>query len=57
MDRVVLGNPQQYRDPPHSVRRLLRARRERPSGSRAAKRDNEISPPDVDCHSSFVPNT
>src|SRR5262249_6112934 len=35
----------------HRHRRLLRPRRKRrPSGSRAAKRDNEFSPPGMDCH-------
>jgi hypothetical protein len=30
--------------------RLLRACRERPDGKRAAKRDNELSPWDENCH-------
>src|SRR5262245_57442685 len=32
---------------------LLRARRERPHGGRAAKRDNEFSPSDVGCHATL----
>jgi hypothetical protein len=34
---------------------LLRARYERPSGGRAAKRDNEFSPSDADCHVTLPP--
>ena len=34
----------------HGGRRLLRARRERPRDYRAAKREYELSPFDVDCH-------
>ena len=41
--RVVLGNPQQYRDPSHSVR-LLPARGERPRHRCAAKKRNELAP-------------
>ena len=40
--RVVLGNPQQYRDPPHPGPWLLRARRERPS-CRAADQRQEMA--------------
>src|SRR5262249_49805398 len=32
---------------------VLRAHRERPRGSRAAKRDNEFSPSDVGCHATL----
>src|SRR5262245_35731359 len=41
--RIVLGNPQQYRDPPHPPA-LLRARRERPRGCRAAEQRDELAP-------------
>jgi len=34
---------------------LLRARDERPSSSSAAKRDNEFSPSDADCHVTLPP--
>jgi hypothetical protein len=34
-------------------RPLLCPHIERPSGRRAAKRDNEFSPPDVDCHATL----
>src|SRR5437764_12167121 len=40
--RIILGDPQQYRDPPHSDhrhRRLLRARRKRPRHRAAEQRD------------------
>src|SRR5215475_3468641 len=46
--RVILGDPQQYRDPPHSDHRrrwLLRPRRERPRGRRAAEQRDELAPP------------
>ena len=39
----------QHADPPHALA-LLRARRDRPSSGRAAKRDNEFSPSNVDCN-------
>jgi len=39
-------------DPAHPLG-LLGTRGERPSGSRAAKRDNEFSPLDLDCHVTF----
>src|SRR5262249_715521 len=42
--RIILGDPQQYRDPPHPGRRLLRARRERPRGSGAAEQREELAP-------------
>src|SRR5881275_1799523 len=48
--RIILGDPQQYRDPPHSNHRhrgLLRSRRERPCRSRAANEHDELAP----CHS------
>src|SRR5262245_45832469 len=38
----------EHADPPHPLR-LLRTRRERPR-RRAAKRDNELPPSDIDCH-------
>src|SRR6476619_5496254 len=47
--RIILGDPQQYRDPPHSDhrhRRLLRARRERPRCRRAAQTADEVSTSD-----------
>src|SRR5262245_21336048 len=37
--RIVLGNPQQYRDPPHPPA-LLRVRRERPRHRTAEQRDD-----------------
>src|SRR5262249_47988735 len=37
-------------EPDHRHRRLLRAHRERPRGSRAAQCEYEFSPSDVDCH-------
>jgi hypothetical protein len=37
--RVVRGEIQQHAYPPHSLRLLLRARRERPRGRAAKKRD------------------
>src|SRR5258708_39902840 len=46
--RVVLGNPQQYRDPPHSVR-LLRTRGERPRDRRCTTDNPEKLPPSHDC--------
>jgi hypothetical protein len=46
--RVALGIAHQHADAPHTLG--LRARRERPREHRAAKRDYEFSPPDVDCH-------
>src|SRR6516164_9907160 len=36
--------------PDHRHRRLLRARRERPRGCRAAERDYQFPPSDDDCH-------
>jgi hypothetical protein len=47
--RVVLGNPQQYRDPSHSVR-LLRTRGKRPRDRCAAQRGYQFSSSDVDFH-------
>src|ERR1700720_3100241 len=44
--RVVLGNPQQSRVPWHSIR-LLRPRRDRPIGRRAAEKANEVSSPHI----------
>src|SRR5438105_14288101 len=47
--RIILGDPQQYRDPPHSDhwhRRLLRARRDRPH-RRAAEKANELTSPHI----------
>src|SRR6266436_58770 len=38
--RIVLGEPHQHADPPHPLA-LLRARRERPRGSRAAEHRDE----------------
>src|SRR5262245_54791351 len=43
--RVVLGNPQQYRDPPHPLR-LLRAHRKRPRRRRAAEQRDELAAAD-----------
>src|SRR4029077_16321352 len=43
--RIVLGVPQQYRDPPHPGHRLLRARREGGNDRRAADQRDEIAPP------------
>src|SRR4029077_8197021 len=43
--RIVLGVPQQYRDPPHPGHRLLRARREGAHDRRAADQRDEIAPP------------
>jgi hypothetical protein len=40
--RVVLGDSQQYGDPPHLVA-LLRSRRERPRRYRAADKRNELA--------------
>jgi hypothetical protein len=42
------GRPEETDSP--QAARLLRARRERPLHRRAAKRANEFSPSDVDCH-------
>src|SRR5260221_14544467 len=43
---IILGDPQKYRDPPHSGRRLLCARRERPRGCRrTAEQRDELAPP------------
>src|SRR5262249_6187391 len=46
---IVLGEAHQYADPPHSVG-LLRPRRERPRGSRAAQCGKQFPPSDGDCH-------
>src|SRR6266516_3918413 len=46
--RIILGDPQQYRDPPHSNHRhrgLLRARRKRPRRSRTAEQRDELASP------------
>src|SRR2546430_1718070 len=46
--RIILGDPQQYRDPAHSDhrhRRLLRARPERPRRRRAAEQRDECTAP------------
>src|SRR5258706_8276198 len=47
--RIVRGRMHQYADAAHPLR-LLRARREWPHNSRAAKRGYEFSPSDVGCH-------
>src|SRR6266404_9824710 len=40
---IILGDPQKYRDSPHSGRRLLRAPRERPIGRSAAEQRDELA--------------
>src|SRR2546430_16907057 len=40
--RIILGDPQQYRDPLHPIA-LLRARRERPCRRRAAEQHDEVA--------------
>jgi len=47
--RVAFGKAHQHTDPPDGVG-LLRAHRKRPRRRRAAKRYNELSSSDVDCH-------
>jgi hypothetical protein len=46
---IVPRDWHEHADVPHSITRLLRARRERPS-CRAAKREYELSPSEVGCH-------
>jgi hypothetical protein len=41
--RIVLGDPQEYRDPPHPGRRLLRPRSERPRCRAAADQRDELT--------------
>jgi hypothetical protein len=41
---IILGDPQKYRDPPHSGRRLLRARRDGPRCSRTAEQRKDLAP-------------
>jgi hypothetical protein len=45
--RIVLGDPQQYRDPPHPGHGLLRARGEGAHDRRAAEKGDELTPPHV----------
>src|SRR6516162_3298798 len=48
--RIALGKAHQHADPPHPVG-LLRARRERPSGCRAAKQRDELAAHHLRAHS------
>src|SRR5262249_54275420 len=43
----IVRSQHQYGDAPHTLG-LLRARRERPRGCRAAEQDDELTPPQVD---------
>src|SRR5712671_2779082 len=43
--RIVLGDSQQYRDPPHPCRGLLRSRRERPRRRRPTEQRDEPAAP------------
>jgi hypothetical protein len=56
--RIILGDPQKYRDPPHSDHRhrpaLLRARRKRPC-RRAAEQRDELAPSRFRDHSTTSP--
>jgi hypothetical protein len=46
---IVRSPVHEHADAPRALA-LLRARRDRPSSGCAAKRDNEFSPSNVDCH-------
>ena len=46
---VALGICHQHTDAPHALA-LLRARRDRPRGRRAAEQRDELAPSDVACH-------
>ncbi len=49
-DCTIGRRPRAAEEPDHRHRRLLRARRKRPRGRRAAQCEYEFSPSDVDCH-------
>src|SRR6516164_7753963 len=51
--RIVLVEPREHADAPHAVA-LLRPRRERPAGRRAAEERNELAAPDRSITSSAM---